>query len=296
MSQPSGWPDPGDHQGQPVPYPPTAPPAQYPPATPPAAYGQPPAYAQPPAYDQPPTYGQPPGYTQPPMYGQPPQPGYGPAPTTGFPASPGYPEAGAPPGQPGMIVAPPPPRRHTGLKITLGVLAVLLLFCGIGAVLVAQPVLKEYPATLSAPDTIAGMPKLDDPAFQTLGVELSGQLEDSIDASSTLAAFYAPDGDRTRVVMLAGATKLMFNPGTQLDDAFKGFESTDLTVTDVSPVDAGSMGGSAKCGRGEAAGIGIGVCVWADHGSVGVVFAFNHDPGETADLMRKIRPEVLHRG
>lgn len=260
MSQPPGWPRPEDRQGPPPPY------------------GPDPRYGA----------GTEPGPHQPGPYQPPQQPSY--------PPPPGYPPPGYPP--PGYLPPPPvPPRkRHTGLKITLGVLAGLLVLCGVGGYLLVRPYLGEYPATLSAPDSVAGLQKLTDPQFQQLSDEMTTSLKSSIKASSAIGAFYAPNGDKTHAVLVAGATTLILNPGTQLKGAFDGLASSDLTVTGTGSVDAGPMGGTAECGQAETSGIPIGVCAWADHGSVGMVIAFSHTPAETADLMRTIRPQVEHRG
>jgi hypothetical protein len=269
LSQPPGWPRPDDRQGPPGPYQPG-------PYQPP----QQPSYSPPPAY---PPY-QPEGY-QPQGY----QPqGYQPQ---------GYQPQGYQPPTAYLPTPPVPPRkRHTGLKITLGVLGGLLVLCGVGGYLVARPIISEYPATLSAPDSVAGLQKLTDPQFQQLSDEMTASLKSTIKASSAIGAFYAPNGDKTHAVLVAGAATLILNPGTQLDGAFQGLASSDLSVSNVGSVDAGSMGGKAECGRAETSGIPIGVCAWVDHGAVGMVIAFSHTPAETADLMRTIRPQVEHRG
>jgi hypothetical protein len=186
-------------------------------------------------------------------------------------------------------------KKHTGLKITLGILGALIVLCGVGGVVVARPYLSQYPATLSTPDSIDGMNKLDDPTFQQISDEMVAELKSQANGSSTLGAIYAPGDDPKQAVILAGVTALFVNTGSQIDSAFSSMGTGEVQVTNVASVDAGSMGGSARCGGAESSDISIGVCVWADHGSVGLVMAFGRTPAQTADLMRTIRPIVLHR-
>lgn len=258
MAQQPGWPAGGG--AEPGPY---QPPYQSAPYQPPGPYQQPTSYEQPTSY----------------------LPGP-------YPAQGGYAPGGYAPGGPPAPVR----KRHTGLKITLAVLVVLLVACGIGGFLVVRPVLAEYPATLSAPDTLAGMRKLTDPQFQQLSNELTSELKTTVHGTSAIGAFYAPNGDKPHSVMVAGATTLILNPGTQLKAAFTGLASSDLKVANVAAADAGDMGGQARCGSASADEVAMGVCAWADHGSVGMVVAYNRSAADTAQLMRTIRPLVLHRG
>jgi hypothetical protein len=79
-------------------------------------------------------------------------------------------------------------------------------------------------------------------------------------------------------------------------DVLAGFgTSSGLTVTDVTPTGPGTMGGAAKCGRARASNLPVAPCVWGDHGSVGVVVGFSRTTPDTADLLRTIRPLVVHR-
>jgi hypothetical protein len=186
-------------------------------------------------------------------------------------------------------------KRRTGLKITLSILGALIVLCGVGAIVIGRPYLSQYPATLSTPDQVAGMSKLDDPTFKQISDGMVNDLKTQANATSTLGAIYAPGNDPRRAVILAGVTALFVNPGSQIDDAFSGMGTSDLKVTGVASVDPGSMGGSAKCGGTSVSGTSIGICVWADHGSLGLVMAFGRTPAQTGDLMRTVRPIVLHR-
>jgi hypothetical protein len=55
------------------------------------------------------------------------------------------------------------------------------------------------------------------------------------------------------------------------------------------------MGGVARCGSASIGSQPLALCVWGDHGSLGVVLGFGRSIAETADLLRTARPLVLHR-
>jgi hypothetical protein len=182
-----------------------------------------------------------------------------------------------------------PERRRHGRRI---VLAVLLVVAGlaVGGFLVATPVLREYPATLSTPPSVDGMPMLTDPTHRDLAARLRTQIAQSVPVDDVTAAFYAPDVDPSRGVLVVAGTHLLFRLSTQLDAAYRG-----LSVTRSASVDPGFMGGVAGCGLADPAGASMAICVWVDHGSIGVVVGYGRGIPETADLMRAIRPEILHR-
>jgi hypothetical protein len=116
-----------------------------------------------------------------------------------------------------------------------------------------------------------------------------------------MAAFYAPDGLPSRAVLVFVGTRLLLEPASAVDEVYAGFGSrSGLVVAGVTSVSPGAMGGVVRCGvvRCGAASIGsqpLALCVWGDHGSLGVVPGFGRTVPETADLLRTARPLVLHR-
>jgi len=189
---------------------------------------------------------------------------------------------------------PAQPARHTGRKVVLVLLAVLVGL-GVAGFVAAQPILREYPARVGTPDSVAGMPMLTDARHQQLAGQVRDQITGSVPLDSLMAAFYAPDEDPTRGVLVVAGTQLLINPGGQLDAAFRDLGRGGTPVTAVTPVDPGPMGGSARCGQAQAAGVPMAICAWADHGSVGMVLAYRRGVLESADLMKTIRTEVVHR-
>jgi len=189
---------------------------------------------------------------------------------------------------------PAQPARHTGRTVALVLIAVLLAL-GVAGFVAAQPILREYPARVGTPDSVAGMPMLTDAHHQQLAGQVRDQLNGSVPLARPMAAFYAPDDDRTRVVLGVAGTQLLLNPGGQLNDVFRGFSDRGIAVTAVTPVDPGPMGGSTRCGQAQVAGVPMAICAWADHGSMGIVVGYRRGVPESAELMRTIRTEVVHR-
>jgi len=204
-----------------------------------------------------------------------------------------------PAGAPGSFPVPgPPPAKRTGLKIGLSILAAVVALCVGGAVIavvknMATP--EGYPATLSAPDQVAGLTKQTDADLQKNAEELASSLKDQTKATTAVAAYYAKEGDDTHLVAFWGATAKLRNAGAELDAAFKGAtESTALS--DIHAVPVGSLGGQVKCGSGEMQQVPIALCIWADGGSMGAALFFNRTVDESAPLFISIREGVTHRG
>lgn len=309
---------------------------QYPPPYPQGGHPQQPGYPQQPAqpgYGQP-QYGQP-QYGQPeqgqPAYGQQPQPGYGdpyqqpggygqqpsqggygqqpggygqqpggygqPAPEQGgYPSPGGYPASGAP----GGPVAPVPPvpvkKSRRGLKISLAVVAVLVLLCCGGGLAFYSSISDEYPASLKTPDTVAGLKTFDNPDVQESVRKLGEELRTEVDADSVIAKVYQDPKDDKKLVLLFGATTFLLNPDNELksgmDEAVKG----STVKTPVRKVDAGPLGGSMSCGEVTMEDQNAAICGWTDHGSVVIGLFFNQSPEDSATLLRTIRGEILTRG
>lgn len=237
------------------------------------------------------------------------QPGYGEQP----PAAPQYqapqygaPQYQAPQYQAGQIPeqsmppAPPtaPPKKKGGaLKIVLIVLAVLLVLCvgGIAAVFffVKDEVEQATNTRVSAPATLAGRPQITDASMagvvETMEAELNASLPG---ATSSAAAFYGDvaSGD---MVMIVAASGLVADPEAELDEALT---TSGLITGNATDVDPGPLGGVARCGDGNQQGISLGVCGWADRGSVGMIVIFNSTGAEAATEFVTMRGEIETQG
>lgn len=193
----------------------------------------------------------------------------------------GYPPAGQPYGDPASAPLPPtPPKKSKAGKIVLIVLAVVLvLCCGGGAIAwfaVKDEVKDAVEATntrVTAPATLAGRPKITEPQLQAAVDSMMAEMKSTVqNETSTAGGFY---GDMTKqdLVMIAAASGLVADPKKELDDAVSS-AGTQLAVSNVATVDPGPLGGEARCGDGKTQGMKLGVCVWADKGSVGMIVMY----------------------
>jgi hypothetical protein len=191
----------------------------------------------------------------------------------------------------------PPRKRRVGriIGIILGAVALLALLCCGGAFIFGQDYINQANATLTTPDTVAGLKKSTVPDLQTIADQTAASLSSSASVDNVIAVFYDDPAAKNKIVMLVGGTKFMWQPKSELDGAFQGSDKGGRPITGVSDVDPGKQGGTARCGTATASNIPIAVCAWADHGSLVMGFFFNRSITESADLLRKIRAEILHR-
>ncbi len=185
-----------------------------------------------------------------------------------------------------------PSPAHPGRRALVVVLVVLLGLAVAGLVLVA-PILREYPATLSHPDAVAGMAKLTDTAHVRAAGGMRARIAAGVPLDDLSVDFYAADVDPGRPVLVAAGTHLILNPGGQLDAAFRTLATAQYPLTNSARVYPGFLGGAARCGT--VGTVGVTACAWADHGSVGFVYAYGRDVEDTAALMREVRAELVHR-
>ncbi|WP_198348138.1 hypothetical protein [Plantactinospora sp. KBS50] len=245
------------------------------PDQPTAPYGEQPTQQ----YGQQP-YGQQPYGAQPAQPGQPGQPGqpYG--------AQPGPPYGAAPygdaPGGYGMPGAMPPKKKSRAGLIVLIVLAVLVLLCAGGGTAVYFAVKDDVGDVVTAartrvvtPDELNGRPKATEPQMQKLSDDMRSGMEDALPQSTgTVGQFYGSSAKRD-LVMVTAASGRVTEQAKQVDDAIREFGNTGPTIEGVHSIDPGPLGGTAKCGDAQAAaGVSVGVCVWADGGSVGLIGMF----------------------
>jgi hypothetical protein len=262
---PYGQPAYGEPDGQPAPGQPS--------------YGQP-SYGQP-SYGQPtsgqPSYGQP-SYG-PPISGQPSagQPSYGP-PSYGqqpeYGQQPGFP--GQQPGMPAPYGAPPR-KKSSALKIILivvGVIAVLCIGGGVVAFFAAKDkvsdVVDATRTRVVEPATLGGRPKVTDPTVSGSVSGLDSELAKVPGATGSVGALYG-DTQKQDLVMVAAASSITGSAQSKYDSFTSGMSASGFPASNLKDTAPGPLGGIAKCGDGEAAGVPMAVCVWSDNGSVGML-------------------------
>ncbi|MBQ0900928.1 hypothetical protein [Micromonospora sp. U21] len=220
-----------------------------------------------------------------------------------WPQQQGFPPAqpGQPYGDPSLAGGPPPAKKSKVGKIVLIVLAVVLVLCLGGAAITWFAVKDEVGEVVDAtstrvvaPATLAGRPKIDDPELQKLADDLVAEMKATVqNETSAVGAFYG-DPAKQDLVMIAGTSGLMTDPKKELDTAVTGL-SSELGVATMAPVEPGPLGGEARCGDGTTDGVPLGVCVWADKGSVGLVVMFFKSGAEATAEFATIRGQVEQR-
>ena len=310
MSQPPSNPYPGSypppHQ-QPGGYPPQQPGPQYgggyPPEQPGPQYGGGYPPQQPgPQYDG----GYPP--QQPgPQYdgGYPPQqpvPQYG----SGYPGEQSAPQAGSylESGQPsyGAPAGPPPKKSNVG-RILLTTLAVVVVLCLGGAAVLyfttkdkVGEVVDATKTRVTAPETLANRTKSTDPNLVKVAKEVEDSLRnDTPNATSAVSAFYG-SAAKKNLVMIGAASGLNPDPAKSLDANIQSLGTGGLEIGEMKTVDAGPLGGAAKCGDAKATQVPLGLCVWSDRGSTGVIGLYFKTGAEAQAEFATMRGQIEQKG
>ncbi|MEH1164523.1 hypothetical protein V6V47_03955 [Micromonospora sp. CPCC 205539] len=231
-------------------------------------------------------HGTPPGSYPPPQ--QPGQPApYGqpvPGQQGGFPPA----QPGQPYGDPSLSAGPPAPKKSKAGKIILIVLAVVLVLCLGGAAITWFAVKDEVgdvvdatKTRVSAPATLAGRAKNTDPQLQKAADDMvAGMKATAKNETGAVGAFYG-DPAKKDLFMIAAASGVMADPKKELDDLVTGL-SSQVGVASMATVEAGPLGGEARCGDGKIEDVPVGICAWADRGSVGMVISYY----KTADQVK----------
>ncbi|WP_199752149.1 hypothetical protein [Actinoplanes sp. ATCC 53533] len=281
MSQPPSQPYPGE-PGPEGGYQPPAAPGSYPPpgqgSYPPpggqGAYPPPPGSYPPPAPDQG-SYPPPPadqGYYPPPAApGSYPPPG---ADQGGYPPpGAGYPGQGAP--QYGA--GPAPKKKSSALKIVLIVVGVVALLCVTGSTIAffaakdkVSEVIDAAKITVVEPATLGGRPKASDPSLQSSADGLSGIMSNVPGATGSVGAIYG-DLQNQDIVMVAAASSINGSAEDRFKELSTSTGSGGINIDNLTDTDPGPLGGIAKCGDTNNAGVPMAVCIWSDNGSVGML-------------------------
>ncbi|MFF5052629.1 hypothetical protein ACFY1S_05505 [Micromonospora sp. NPDC000663] len=211
------------------------------------------------------------------------------------------PQPGQPYGDPSAPVGPPPAKKSKVGKIILIVLAVVLVLCLGGAAITWFAVKDEVGDVVDAtktrvvaPATLAGRAKNTDPQLQAVADQMVTDMKSEVqNETSTVGAFYG-DPAKQDLIMITAVSGVMADPKKELDEAVTGL-SSELAVTNMAPVEPGPLGGEARCGDGKAEGVPLGVCVWADRGSVGLVVVYFKTAAQVKAEFTTIRGQIEQR-
>lgn len=148
--------------------------------------------------------------------------------------------------------------------------------------------------TLTTPQSVGDYSLATDPAFTGLADQAKSGLSGlGASTTDTIAAAYQNSGDATKLALVIAATAPLSNPDAELDALFTGFaQGLGSSPTDVHEVDAGPLGGKAKCANATSSGQDMLVCGWVDDGSLGVVVMFNTESSEGEGVFLDFRSAV----
>lgn len=202
-------------------------------------------------------------------------------------------------GQPADL---PPKKKSRAGRIVLIVLAVVVVLClGGGAAVwflakdTVGEVVDASKTRLVEPETLGGRPKLTEPSLQSAVTQMKAEMQKDVpQATSTVGGFYGNLAKKD-MVMIAGASGVIADPKKELEDAVTGLGST-LGVKQFKTVDAGPLGGDAKCGDGRADGIQVGVCAWADRGSLGMIVIYYKPAAALQSQFVAMRSQIEQKG
>lgn len=296
MSQPPSQPYPGAPEPEGG-YQPPAAPGSYPP--PPAHGSYPPPGADQGSYPPPAGPGSypPPGGDQG-YYPPPAAPGGYPPPGAEQGAYPppgaGYPGQGAP--QYGTAAAPK--KKSSALKIVLIIFGVIVLLCVAGGVAVffvardkVAEVVDAAKITVVEPTTLGGRPKADNPALQSTGDGLGGIMSNVPGATGSVGAIYG-DLEKQDIVMVAAASSINGSAEDRFNELSTSTSGGGLKIENLTATEPGPLGGIAKCGDTNSAGVPMAVCIWSDNGSVGLLAMMFKEKAELEKEFVTLRGEI----
>ncbi|MFD0786031.1 hypothetical protein ACFQZ8_19185, partial [Micromonospora azadirachtae] len=198
-------------------------------------------------------------------------------------------------------VASAPKRSNTG-KIVLIVVAVVLVLClggGVATWFVIKDDVSEGIEAAStrvvAPEKLAGRARITDAELQSIADQMVTEMNKRTQGriTSTVGAFYG-DPAKRELTMIAGASGLISDPKKELDGAIAEL-APELAITETVPVDPGPLGGEARCGDGKVDTTPLGVCLWADRGSVGTIVVYFKSAEQISADFVGMRGEIEQR-
>lgn len=156
-------------------------------------------------------------------------------------------------------VAPPKKRDGVGLMVAGGILVVLAVAGQLQDGLLSKQVERE----LALPTTLLGLEK-DDALSQQVAAQLVSALPEGLDESD--AALY---GTPPEVLLVIAAVGDVDDPDEELESVREGFSSTSGSdLGGGEEVDAGDLGGEARCWSTELQGLPAVLCAFIDGGSI----------------------------
>ena len=145
-------------------------------------------------------------------------------------------------------------------------------------------------ATLTLPDTLAGLTKSESAQFTSLLDTMIEQLKSGMPGATDVGAgIYSDPNAAEKLVMVVQMKGDFPLASVQVDGMLGGMGIGGLKVTDVKAVNAGSAGGTVKCGKGDVNGVSMTVCAWGDDGEMGMAVFYFRTQSQSTTLLTNIR-------
>ncbi|MFI5938601.1 hypothetical protein [Actinoplanes sp. NPDC051494] len=184
------------------------------------------------------------------------------------------------------------PRSRTR-TIVLGSLLTVTL-AGVGILGYAGwRISSQKDATVTAPAQVGKLQLDTSEEGRSTADYLQTALSAEVDLDKAVGGVYS-DGSPNNVLFFGGTT-LIWAPGSDLETAFELIADDQGAVTGLHDVDAGPLGGTAKCGTTKTDNTDMAVCGWADHGSLALAMFPGRPNDEAAKLLIEIRSAAQKR-
>jgi hypothetical protein len=187
-----------------------------------------------------------------------------------------------------------PTRKPRKRWIFLGVLAAMAAMVLIMVSPTLLRVMAQNGATLTMPEKVGQLTRVEGPSAQTSANNLVTMLRAAIDLERSEGAIYTDDNDQ--IIMLFGGTALLWNPEQELDAVLNlMLDNDEEAIRGMTTVDAGPLGGVMKCAPTDDQVVVTAICGWADHGSIALAVFQGRSHEEAAKIMRELRAASLQR-
>jgi len=182
-----------------------------------------------------------------------------------------------------------------GRVVLLGTALAVGLAGAVALGIAGARILGQKDATLTPPDSVAGLTVDNSEGATTTAESLRTALAAGIELDDTTAVVYSDPAAEGRSVLFFGGTALLFTPGSDLDAALELVGDQGKPPEDLREMPAGELGGVLKCGVVDVPGEPMAACGWADHGSVALALFPGRSPTEAGSLMVEIREATQTR-
>ncbi len=191
-----------------------------------------------------------------------------------------------------------PPRKRSGGKIFMIFLGFCLVFCAGALYIGADKIGKSYPATVTLPDELAGLARIEDKDLQAGADEVVAALRSGTGIKHAVAGVFAKEGDDQHPIMIFAGDGFLLRPEQVLATGMRQMNTDGFGFGEPMAVSAGPQGGVAKCAMGtlqadDKTEIDLVLCGWADYGSVGMAcFINSKEAAAAAEQLLAIRDVV----